>query len=131
MERHTQILYELLSDYPGGEFPLFGALKLRSFFHILHFVSAGVGDSQKDLGLDIAPDSRTQSKIYHNPPLALTINVSDTAPSNDVLNIQYKGRYYSIGNSPWDQSAFMILNSLFQSTVTDVSDVGIPITIAK
>ena len=125
------VLVDIRKDYPGGKFPLFGAIKLRSFFHILHFLSAGVGDGQKDLGLDIAPDSRTQSKIYHNPPLTLTINVSDTAPSNDVLHIQFKNRYYSIGDSPWDQSAFMILNSLFQSTVTDVSDAGIPITIAK
>jgi hypothetical protein len=125
------VLVDIRKGYPGGEFPLFGAIKLRSFFHILHFVSAGVGDSQKDLKLDIAPDSRTQGKIYHNPPLTLTINVSDTAPSNDVLNIQYKGRYYSIGDSKWDHSAFMILNSLFQSTVTDISDEGIPITIAK
>ena len=125
------VLVDIREGYPGGEFPLFGTIKLRSFFHILQFVSAGVGDSQKDLGLDIAPDLRTQGKIYHNPPLTLTINVSDTAPSDDVLYVQYENRYYWIGDSEWDRSAFMILNSLFQATVADVSEVGIPITIAK
>jgi hypothetical protein len=125
------VLVDIREGYPGGEIPLFGTIKLRSFFHILRFVSGGVGDRQKDLELDIAPDPRTHSKIYQNPPLTLIINESDKAPSVDVLHIQYKGRYYSIGDSPWDQSAFMILNSLFQGTVTDVSNAGMPITIAK
>jgi hypothetical protein len=128
---NNYVLVDIREGYPGGEFPLFGAIKLRSFFHILRFVSAGISDGQKDLGLDIAPDPRTHAIIYHNPPLTLTINVSDTAPSDDVLYIQYKNHYYTVGDSRWDRTAFMILNSLFQATVTDVSDVGIPITIAK
>jgi len=125
------VLVDIRKGYPGGEFPLFGSIKLRSFFHILRFVSTGLGERQQDLQLDIAPDHRTQGEIKYNPRQTLTINVSDTAPSNDVLNIQYKGRYYSIGDSPWDRTGFMILNSLFQATVTDVSETGIPITIAK
>ena len=125
------VLVDIRQGYPGGEFPLFGVIKLRSFFHILRFVSGGVGKDQKDLRLDIVPDPRTRGKIEYNPPLTLTVNVSDEAPSADVLHIQYKNRYYSIGENQWDQSAFMILNSLFQGTVTDVSNTGIPITISK
>jgi hypothetical protein len=94
-------------------------------------VSNGVGGHQQDLQIDIAPDPRTRGKIEYNPRQTLTINVSDTAPSNDVLNIQYKGRYYSVGDSPWDRTAFMLLNGLFQMTVTDISDAGIPINISK
>jgi hypothetical protein len=43
----------------------------------------------------------------------------------------YKGKYYSLGDSEWDQEAFAVLSILFQVTVTDVSQVGIPITISK
>ncbi len=128
---NNYVLVDIRPNHPGGEFPLFGTIKLRSFFHILLAVSRGVGGRQQDLGIDIAPDPRTRGKIEYNPRQTLTINVSDNAPSGDVLHVQYKGRYYSIGDSPWDRTAFMILNSLFQATVADVSDVGFPITITK
>jgi hypothetical protein len=128
------VLVDIRPGYPGGEFSLFGMIKLRSFYHILHFVSAGVGGLQQDLQIDIAPDPRTHGKIEYNPRQTLTINVSDNEPPDDVddvLYVQYKSRYYSIGDSPWDRTGFMILNGLFQMTVSDVSDAGIPITIAK
>ncbi len=125
------VLVDIREGYPGGEIPLFGTIKLRSFYHILHFVSAGVGGHQKDLQIDIAQDPRTRGKIEYNPRQTLTINVSDNKPPDEVLHIQYKGRYYSVGDSPWDRTGFMILNGLFQMTVSDVSDVGIPITISK
>ena len=125
------VTVDIREGYPGGEIPLFGTIKLRSFFHMLQAVSNGVGHAQLDLQIDIAPDPRTRGKIEYNPRQTLTINVSDTAPSNDVLNIQYKDRYYSIGDSPWDRTAFMLLNGLFQMTVTDISDAGIPINISK
>jgi hypothetical protein len=128
---NNYVLVDIRPGYPGGEFPLFGTIKLRSFFHILRFVSAGVRGHQQDLLMDIAPDPRTRGKIEYNPRQTLTINVSDDAPSDDVLYIQYKNHYYTVGDSRWDRTAFMILNSLFQATVTDVSDVGIPITISK
>jgi len=126
------VMVDIREGYPGGEIPLFGTIKLRSFFHMLQSVSNGVGGHQKELQIDITPDPRTRGKIDYNPRQTLTINVSDTAPSNnDVLNIQYKSRYYSIGDSPWDRTAFMLLNGLFQMTVSDISDAGIPINISK
>ena len=125
------VMVDIREGYPGGEIPLFGTIKLRSLFHMLQAVSNGIGDTQLDLQIDIAPDPRTRGKIEYNPRQTLTINVSDTAPSDDVLNIQYKGRYFSIGDSPWDRTAFMLLNGLFQMTVTDISDAGIPINISK
>ena len=125
------VLVDIRPEHPGGEFPLFGTLKLRGFFRILMAVGQGAGSVQDELKLDITPDPRTRGKTRHNPRQTLTINVSDDAPPDDILHIQYKGKYYSIGDSHWDRNAFLILNALFQYTVTDVSDVGIPITIAK
>ena len=128
---NNYVLVDIRPSHPGGEFPLFGAIELRSFFFILRTVAFGVGGQQQELELDVAPDPRTRGKIRHNPRQTLTIHVGDDAPPDDVLHVQYKGRYYWIGDSWWDRVAFIMLNILFQFTVTDVSDVGIPITIAK
>jgi hypothetical protein len=128
---NNYVLVDIREGYPGGEIPLFGMIKLRSFFHMLKAVSNGVGGNQQDLQIDIVPDPRTLGKIEYNPRQTMAINVSDTAPSRDVINIYYKGSYYSVGDSPWDRTAFMLLSGLFQMTVTDISDVGIPINISK
>ena len=36
-----------------------------------------------------------------------------------------------VADTPWDRRAFGLLSQLFQVTVTDVSQVGVPITISK
>lgn len=52
-------------------------------------------------------------------------------PSPDVPSIKYQGKYYSVAETKWDRSSFVILSSLFQTAVGAVEDVGIPITISK
>jgi hypothetical protein len=66
-----------------------------------------------------------------NPVRTLAIDVSDRAPEGSDRRIKFQGRYYVVGNTRWDRMAFTILYELFQVTVTDVSRIGIPITIAK
>jgi len=44
---------------------------------------------------------------------------------------RYGGRYYAVADTPWDLQAFSLLYQAFQMTVTDVSGVGVPITISK
>jgi hypothetical protein len=44
---------------------------------------------------------------------------------------RYAGRYYWVADTPWDRQAFSLLYQAFQVTVTDVSSVGVPITISK
>lgn len=46
-------------------------------------------------------------------------------------SILFQGQYYTVADTRWDRGAFMVLYELFQVTVTDVSRIGIPITIAK
>jgi hypothetical protein len=40
-------------------------------------------------------------------------------------------RYYAVADAPWNRKGFKVLCQLFQMTVTDVSQVGVPITISK
>ena len=80
---------------------------------------------------DVVKDPRTSDPIGDNPRQTLAIKVTDQSPSGGRTHVRYKGKYYSVAGSSWDRVAFRILGLLFQVTVTDVSDVGIPITIAK
>jgi len=113
--------------HPGGEFPLFGAIKLRSLNMILTFVAADHGGSRE---FDVTPDPRTGGG-GPNPRRTLGIEIVDEAPAAELSHARYRGRYDAVADTPWDRHAFTLLYQLFQMTVTDVSSVGTPITISK
>jgi hypothetical protein len=121
------VFVDIRPDHPGGEFPLFGALKLRSLNAIINFVAADYGGSQE---FDVTEDPRTGDS-GPNPRRALGIEVGDWAPSGTVPYAHYAGQYYSVADTRWDLDVFRLLYQLFQMTVTDVSGVGVPITISK
>ncbi len=120
------LLVDVRPGLPGGEYPLFGGIKLRSLNAVLSFLAEGISDKPE---FDVAPDPRT-GPIERNPRRALAVEVTDTIPDT-MLRAEFLGRYYFVPDTSWDRSAFVILNKLFQMTVTDVSAVGVPITIAK
>lgn len=122
------VMVDIRPEYPGGDFPFFGAIKLRSYLDILFFVGQGIDTIEE---FDVAKDPRTPGPTGDNPCRTLTIKVTQTSPPPAVPTAHYKGKYYSLGDSLWDQKAFAVLSILFQVTVTDVSQVGIPITISK
>lgn len=49
----------------------------------------------------------------------------------DELSVSYDGNDYSVNDTSWDLESFKVLHHLFQMTVTDVTGVGIPITISE
>jgi hypothetical protein len=121
------VLVDIRPGHPGGDFPLFGALKLRSFNMILNFVAADHGGSRE---YDVTTDPRTGDS-GPNPRQALGIEVADQPPKRLTPYVRYANRYYSVADTLWDRQAFTLLYQLFQMTVTDVSGVGVPITISK
>jgi hypothetical protein len=118
---------ELRPDRPGGDFVVQGAIKLRSMFQILDFLADNTGGAEES---EIPPDTRIGAPET-GPAEAMRIDVTREPPMGDVPSVFYGGRYYSVADSPWDRRSFTILNVLFQTTVGDVGDVSIPITIAK
>ena len=78
----------------------------------------------------VEPDPRTSGEV-RNPVRTLDIQVSDQAPPVMDDSIRFQDQYYTVADTRWDRAAFMVLYELFQVTVTDVSRIGIPITIAK
>jgi hypothetical protein len=121
------VLIDIRPGYPGGDLPLFGALKLRSLNRILSFVAADHGAGGE---YEVTRDLRTGDS-GPNPRRALGIEVTAQAPPGLLPHARYGGRYYAVADTPWDRQAFTLLYQLFQMTVTDVSSVGVPITISK
>ncbi len=122
------VLVDIRPGYPGGDFPIFGGIKLRSLNVILNFLASGISETPE---YNVEKDSHT-GELEQNPDRALAIEVADIPPPERILSIFYEGRYYSVGDTSWDRETFILLYQLFQMTVTDVSKVGVPtITISK
>lgn len=121
------VYLDIRPDAPGGDFPIQGAIKLRSMFQILAFIGRGIRSSQE---FDITTDPRTGG-VRLGFTNTLKINVTEDLPEDNVPTVIYEKKYYSVNNTPWDRGTFSILNVLFQTAVGETQDVGIPITISK
>ncbi|MGE0474574.1 MAG: hypothetical protein AB7P17_13145, partial [Nitrospirales bacterium] len=127
----NDILVDIRADNPGGEYPMHGAFRLRSFHGILNFLGRTV-DNEQEYHVD--PDPRT-GIVAENPVRTMDIIETDSKPPNAKLSVIHEGHHYSIADDEkrsWNQEAFRLLYQLFQMTVTDVPrGVGPSITIAK
>lgn len=121
------VYVEVRPDGPGGDLPIRGAIKLRSMRQILTFIADGIRAAPE---FDVAPDPRT-GPVAVSPRATLAVRVTDESPDPRLPSVAFRGRHYVIGDTGWDRASFTILNTLFQSSVGKVEDVGIPITIAK
>ena len=121
------VYLHLHPEHPGGEFPIQGAIKLRSMIQMLDFLANGIAAAPE---FAVTPDARTGA-VEADPTTTLNITVSDREPDTRVPWVAHAGRYYTIHDTAWDRRVFATLNILFQTTVGTVQNVGIPITIAK
>jgi len=122
------VFIDIKPGHPGGDFPIFGAIKLRSLDEILAFVAMGITPSSE---YDVGPDPRTL-RVDRNPVKTLSIELEERKLPDRIISVQFQGDYYHIKDTPWDLKAFNILYNLFQATVTQVSGIGVPfITISK
>jgi hypothetical protein len=124
------VYVEIAPGHPGGDFPLKGAIKLRSFIGIIKFIAEGMEEFPE---FDVQQDPRTGTSevAIANRPATLSIAVTETAPPAHVPSVRYRGQYYSVADTRWDRRNFRILSLLNQTTVGDVGGIGIPVTIAK
>jgi len=112
---------------PGGHLPITGAIKLRSMFQILAFVARGIYVAP-EFAVSMNPGAEP---LAAGPAATLKINTSDSLPSLTLPTVYYEGRYYSLNDTVWDRSTFLLLTLLFHMAVGPIQNVGIPITIAK
>ena len=130
-------LVDIRPGHPGGDFPLFGQIKLRSFKTILGFIGRGIDEEQE---FHVDPDPRT-GPVAVNPAKTLTIQESRTQPEEAIIAVQKRGMWYYIdqesaeGKSDedrWNHEAFDVLYQLYHFTVTDISKTPtLPIAISK
>ncbi len=125
------ILVDIRPGHPGGEYPIQGAFRLRSFHGILNFLGRTIKDEPE---YHVDPDPRT-GFIEENPVRVIDIIESSSRPPNARLSVTHNGQYYSIADvekRSWNQEAFRLLYQLFQMTVTEAPRGNVPsITIAK
>ena len=132
-ERHlNDVSFDIRPGHVGGDYPLKGNFRLRSFNRILHFLGRSLGE---DPEYHVDKDPRTPA-VHENPVHTMEILLSDSTPSGVDLSIQSHGRYYAVNTTGplarWNREAFQMLYLLFQMTVSEVPRVGVPsITIAK
>ena len=121
------VFLDVRPDGPGGNFPIRGAIKLRSMLQMLAFVASGARAVPE---FDVAPDPRTGA-VSENPRSALHIDISEVPPATTIASVEFEGRAYSVGNTTWDRANFATLGYLFQTAVGDIKGVDLPITISK
>ena len=130
------ILVDIRPDHPGGDFPMFGQIKLRSFKGILEFIGRGITEEPE---FHVDPDPRT-GPVAVNPARTLTIRESRTQPEEAIISAQKRRLWYYIDQESatgelfdrWNHEAFDLLYQLYHLTVTDLSQIPtLPIAISK
>jgi hypothetical protein len=130
--RLNDVSFDIRPAYVGGEYPLKGDFRLRSFNTILNFLGRSL---EEDPEYHVDKDPRTPT-VRDNPIHTMELLLSDGAPSAADLSIHSNGKYYAVNTTGplarWNREAFQMLYLLFQMTVSEVPRVGVPsITIAK
>lgn len=130
----NDLAFDIRPGRYGGEWPMNGVFRLRSFHSILGFLGKVLGD---ELEYRVDKDSRTPPiRGDENPDHTMEILVANTSPAEADLSIRRDSRFYAVNitgpHARWNRDAFQLLFLLFQMTVTDIPRVGVPsITIAK
>jgi len=126
----NDVLIDIRADHPGGEYPIHGVLRLRSFLNVLTFLGRGIAEEPE---FHVAPDPRTPA-IKENPPHALEISVGRGTPKGATVSIDLGGRTFAVRPErgyQWNKKAFSLLCQLFQMSVAPTTPPPPLITIAK
>lgn len=130
----NDVAFDIRPDGTGGEWPVKGTFRLRSFHAIISALGRSLGDEPE---YHVEKDPRTPSVSQdENPVATMALLVTDTPPPNTGLSIRSHGSHYAVDargqHARWNRNAFQMLYLLFQMTVTDLPRTSTPgITIAK
>jgi hypothetical protein len=132
-------------DGPGGDYPLLGHLRLRSFAQIMKFLGNGLG---KEPEYEVEPDEKTGiiigpfGKSTVNPRQTLMVRSGSDLPPSAFVSTVHNGKEYWIDGirshsltepeATWNMEIFGLLYQIFQLNVSEGTQTrGLPITIAK
>jgi hypothetical protein len=122
---------DIRPGYPGGEWPIHGVFRLRSFHNVLNFIGQSISD---DPEYGVAKHPQTPN-VHENPNNTRSLLVSDNEPAAADLSVKFGEQYYALRPETgyqWNREGFRLLYQIFQMTMTDLAQQGAPaITIAK
>ncbi|MBH0203656.1 MAG: hypothetical protein HP496_15485 [Nitrospira sp.] len=132
LELPHDVTFDIRPGHYGGDWPLKGTFRLRSFNAMLNFLGLSLAEEPE---YHIEKDRRTP-EVMENPVKTMDLIVSPSAPSGLDLTMKSHGNYYAVNTTGpqarWNREAFKLLSQLFQMTVTEIPRAGVPsITIAK
>jgi hypothetical protein len=132
LELSNDVSFDIRPGHYGGEWPMKGDFRLRSFNAMLNFLGQSIAEEPE---YHVDKDRRTP-EVAENPVRTLDLVVSTSSPSGLDLTVKSHGNYYAVNTTGpqarWNREAFKLLSQLFQMTVTEVPRAGVPsITIAK
>jgi hypothetical protein len=126
-----EMLIDIRPGHPGGEYPLHGRFRLRSFSNIIGFIGQAMGE---DPEYDVPGDPRTPT-TSENPVFTLGMVETDSSPRGRGPVVKYRGHYYTLRPNKgyqWNRKAFYLLYQLFEMTVVkSAQGAGPAITIGK
>jgi len=126
----NDVSFDIRPGYPGGEWPIHGVFRLRSFHNVLNFIGQSISD---DPEYAVAKHPQTPG-VSENPVNTMALLVSDS-DSDAELSVKYGENYYALQPEigyQWNREGFRLLCQIFQMTMTDLAQKGAPaITIAK
>jgi len=127
----NDVSVDIRSGHPGGEWPIHGVLRLRSFHNALNFIGSGIND---DPEYDV-PKHPSTPIVKENPAQTMGLTVNNEDPSSDTISIFLGDNYYALKPATgyqWNKEGFRLLCQIFQMTMTNLGQQNAPsITIAK
>jgi hypothetical protein len=126
----NDVSVDIRPGYPGGEWPIHGVFRLRSFHNVLNFIGQSISD---DPEYAVAKHPQTPD-VSENPVNTMALLVSGSDPDAE-LSVKFGENYYALQPEigyQWNREGFRLLCQIFQMTMTDLAQKGAPaITIAK
>ena len=127
----NDIMVDVRGAYLGGEVPIHGFFRLRSFYNVLNFIGRDI-DDEPEFAVEKLPATPSVSE---NPIHSLGILVSENAPENSPYFVKYNDYFYSLEPDTghhWNREGFRLLHQIFQMTMAELSQHSTPsITISK
>jgi hypothetical protein len=96
-----ELTVDIRRGYPGGEYPVNGTFRLRSFDNILNFLGRSITDEPEHS----VPPSPLTPYVAENPINTMEIVESENSPTDDGLSVSYQRHYYSLRPDkgyPWN-----------------------------
>ncbi|MEQ1620089.1 MAG: hypothetical protein ABL919_01700 [Methylococcales bacterium] len=127
----NDVSVDIRPGFPGGEWPIHGVFRLRSFHNVLNFIGQSISDDPEYAvaKLPLTPH------VSENPINTLALLVSEDEPASVDNSVKFGDWYYALKPETgyqWNREGFRLLCQIFQMTMTDLAQQGAPeITISK